>query len=161
MFCSTWRISNASLKSEEIVPCRAWWPTPLIPALRRQRQVDFWVWGQPGLQSEFQDSQGCTEKPCLEKQKQRKEKREKAMSRSCQQNLSGIWVWWFIWDGSLGGAVSGWSFHLSSELSLCNSFHWYFLPHSKKERSFYTLVFLLLEFHVFGKLYLGYSELLG
>jgi hypothetical protein len=30
--------------------------------------VDFWVWGQPGLQSEFQDSQGYTEKPCLEKQ---------------------------------------------------------------------------------------------
>jgi hypothetical protein len=40
---------------------------PLIPALGRQRQVDFWVWGQPGLQSEFQDSQGYTEKPCLEK----------------------------------------------------------------------------------------------
>jgi hypothetical protein len=34
----------------------------LIPALRKQRQADFWVWGQPGLQSEFQD----TEKPCLE-----------------------------------------------------------------------------------------------
>jgi hypothetical protein len=32
--------------------------TPLIPALGRQRQVDFWVRGQPGLQSEFQDSQG-------------------------------------------------------------------------------------------------------
>jgi hypothetical protein len=44
-----------------------WWSTPLIPALRRQRQVDFWVWGQPGLQSECQDSQGYTEKPCLEK----------------------------------------------------------------------------------------------
>jgi hypothetical protein len=28
--------------------------------------VDFWVGGQPGLQSEFQDSQGYTEKPCLE-----------------------------------------------------------------------------------------------
>jgi hypothetical protein len=28
-------------------------------------------WGQPGLQSEFQDSQGDTEKPCLEKQKQK------------------------------------------------------------------------------------------
>jgi hypothetical protein len=27
--------------------------------------------GQPGLQSEFQDSQGYTEKPCLEKQKQK------------------------------------------------------------------------------------------
>jgi hypothetical protein len=41
---------------------RQWWPTPLIPALGRQRQVDLWVQGQPGLQSEFQDSQGYTEK---------------------------------------------------------------------------------------------------
>jgi hypothetical protein len=47
------------------VPDR-WWSMPLIPALGRQRQVDFWVWGQPGLQNEFQDSQGYTEKPCLE-----------------------------------------------------------------------------------------------
>jgi hypothetical protein len=39
---------------------------PLIPALGRQRQVDFWVQGQSGLQSEFQDSHGYTEKPCLE-----------------------------------------------------------------------------------------------
>jgi hypothetical protein len=31
--------------------------------------VDFWVRGQPGLQSEFQDSQGYTEKPCLKKPK--------------------------------------------------------------------------------------------
>jgi hypothetical protein len=45
-----------------------WWRTPLIPALGKQRQVDFWVRGQPGLQSEFQDSQGYTEKPCLKKQ---------------------------------------------------------------------------------------------
>jgi hypothetical protein len=37
----------------------------LIPVLGRQRQADFWVRGQPGLQSEFQDSQGYTEKPCL------------------------------------------------------------------------------------------------
>jgi hypothetical protein len=44
-----------------------WWCTPLISKLGRQRQVDFWVWGQPGLQSEFQDSQGYTEKPCLKK----------------------------------------------------------------------------------------------
>jgi hypothetical protein len=36
---------------------RQWWRMPLIPAL---------VPGQPGLQSEFQDSQGYTEKPCLE-----------------------------------------------------------------------------------------------
>jgi hypothetical protein len=42
--------------------------TPLIRALGRQRQADFCVRGQPGLQSEFQDSQGYTEKPCLKKQ---------------------------------------------------------------------------------------------
>jgi hypothetical protein len=42
---------------------------PLMPALGRQRQAYFWVWGQPGLQSKFQDSQGYTEKPCLKKKK--------------------------------------------------------------------------------------------
>ena len=52
---------------------RRWWRTPLIPALRRQRQADFWVSGQPGLQSEFQDSQGYTEKPCLKKTNKKKE----------------------------------------------------------------------------------------
>ena len=31
----------------------------------------FWVQGQPGQQSEFQDSQGYTEKPCLEKTKRK------------------------------------------------------------------------------------------
>jgi hypothetical protein len=46
-----------------------WWSTPLIPALGRQRQAGFWVRGQPGLQSEFQDNQGYTEKPYLEKPK--------------------------------------------------------------------------------------------
>jgi hypothetical protein len=38
------------------------------PSIERQRQADFRVRGQPGLQSEFQDSQDYTEKPCLEKQ---------------------------------------------------------------------------------------------
>ena len=28
---------------------------PLVPALERQRQVNFWIRGQPGLQREFQD----------------------------------------------------------------------------------------------------------
>jgi outer membrane biosynthesis protein TonB len=50
---------------------------PLIPALGRQRQVGFRVQGQPGLQSEFQDSLGYTEKPCLgKKEKKRKEKKK-------------------------------------------------------------------------------------
>jgi hypothetical protein len=53
---------------------QAWWRTPLIPALGRQRQADFWVQDQPGLQNEFQDSQGYTEKPCLKKQKQKQNK---------------------------------------------------------------------------------------
>jgi hypothetical protein len=80
------------------------------------------------------------------------------ISGSCQQNLASIcnsvWVWW---GGSPGGAVLGPFFCLSSEFCLCNSFHGYFDPHSKKERSVHTLVFILLEFHV----YLGYSKLLG
>jgi hypothetical protein len=50
---------------------RQWRRTPLIPALRRQRQADFWVRGQSGLQSEFQDSQGDTEKLCLQKPKKK------------------------------------------------------------------------------------------
>jgi hypothetical protein len=48
---------------------RAMWHMPLIPALRRQRQVDFWVQGQCGLQSEFQDNQGYTENPPPKKKK--------------------------------------------------------------------------------------------
>lgn len=35
---------------------------------RSQRQEDLRVQGQPGLQSEFKDSHGYTENPCLEKQ---------------------------------------------------------------------------------------------
>jgi hypothetical protein len=50
-----------------------WWRISLIPALGRQRQADFWVWGQPGLQSEFQDSQSYTEKSCLETPPQKKD----------------------------------------------------------------------------------------
>jgi hypothetical protein len=60
---------------KSIVKDRVWWLTPLIPALRRQKQSDFWVRGQPGLQSEFQDSQSYTEKPCLEKPKKKKKKK--------------------------------------------------------------------------------------
>ena len=54
-----------------------WWHTPLILALGRQRQVNLLAQGQPGLQSEFLDSQGYKEKSCLEKKKTRKEERKK------------------------------------------------------------------------------------
>jgi hypothetical protein len=61
---------------------KSWWRTPLIPALGRQRQADFWVRGQPGLQREFQDSQGYTEKPYLKKQKTNKQKKTAKASDS-------------------------------------------------------------------------------
>jgi hypothetical protein len=74
----------AWIKKTNLVAGR-WWRTPLIPALGRQRQADFWVRGQPGLQSEFQDSQGYTEKPRLEKPKnktkQNKTNKQKKLSK--------------------------------------------------------------------------------
>ena len=56
--------------SSENKTSRAWWRTPVIPALGRQRQADLRVQGQPSPQSKFQDSQGYTEKPYLEKTNQ-------------------------------------------------------------------------------------------
>jgi hypothetical protein len=47
---------------------------PLIPEFGSQRQADFWVWGQPGQQSELQDNQGYTEK--LKKPKKKKKKKD-------------------------------------------------------------------------------------
>jgi hypothetical protein len=86
---------------------------------------------------------------------------------SCHQKLAGICnsicVWWLIigMDCRVGQSLDGPSFPLSSKLCLCNSFHGYFVPHSKEKGSIHTLVFLLLEFQVFCKLYLEYSKFLG
>lgn len=49
-----------------------WWRLPFISSLGGQRQTDLWVRGQSGLQSEFLDIQGYTEKrllkpPCPQK----------------------------------------------------------------------------------------------
>jgi hypothetical protein len=60
-----------------------WWQcTPLILALRRQRQADFWI--QSGLQSEFQDSQGYTEKRCLKKQTNKQTNKKKTWTQCLQ-----------------------------------------------------------------------------
>jgi hypothetical protein len=48
-------------------------------------------------------------------------------------------------DPQLGQSLDGPSFCLSSKF--CNSFHGYFVFHSREEQSIHTLVFLL-EFHV-------------
>jgi hypothetical protein len=58
------------------------WCTSFVPELGRQRQADLWVQGQPGLQSEAQDSQGCIKKPYLEnKTKQNKTKQNKTKNK--------------------------------------------------------------------------------
>ena len=73
--------AEPSLQPKNLKFSQAWGHTPLIPALGRQRQADFRVQGQPGLQSEFQDSQGYTEKPCLEKPKKRERERDVGLVR--------------------------------------------------------------------------------
>jgi hypothetical protein len=88
VFCDCDKIQWQKQFKERDCPSRAWWRTPLIPALGRQRQADFWVWGQPGLQSEFQDSQGYTEKPCLEKTTTTTTKRDSPVHSS---RLQAIW----------------------------------------------------------------------
>ena len=60
----------------------------MIPALRRQRQADFCIPGQPGLQSELQDSQGYTEEPCLKKKKKKKKKERKKEGRKERRKAS-------------------------------------------------------------------------
>jgi hypothetical protein len=64
-------------------------------------------------------------------------------------------------DPRVWQSLDGPCFRLSSKLCLCNSFHGCFVPISKKVQSDHTLVFVLLEFHVFCNLYLGYSKFLG
>jgi hypothetical protein len=83
----TWRYKILKIKG-----AGQWWRTPLIPALGRQRQVDFWIRGQPGLQSEFQVSQGYTEKPCLEKSKKKKKKGRKKERKKEKNKGDKDWV---------------------------------------------------------------------
>jgi hypothetical protein len=44
----------------------------------------------PGLQSEFQDSQGYTEKPCLEKQNKTKQNKTK-QKKACRTSKTAQW----------------------------------------------------------------------
>jgi hypothetical protein len=62
---------NSSLKNDHL--CQAVVAPAFNPSTwERQRQEDLRVPGQPGLQSEFQDSQGYTEKTCLETKQNKK-----------------------------------------------------------------------------------------
>jgi hypothetical protein len=67
---------------------------------------------------------------------------------------NSVWVWYLYmgWITQVRHSPDGLFFCLSSKL--CNSFHVYFVPHSRNKISIHTLVFFLLELHVFFKLYL-------
>lgn len=62
----------------------------LIPALRRQGEVDIWVRGHPGLQSEFQNSWDYLEKPCLKKTERKKRKTNKTEKEKKIRGSFGI-----------------------------------------------------------------------
>jgi hypothetical protein len=72
-----------------------WWHIALILPLGRQRGGvgrDLSLQSLPGLWSEFQDSQGYTEKPCLKnqnKQNQKKKKKKKRREKKERERKEG------------------------------------------------------------------------
>jgi hypothetical protein len=92
--------------------------------------------------------------------------KETAISGSFQQNLAGInngvCIWWLIM-GWAPGWDSLWMVHPFNSapnfVTVTPSMDVLF--QILRRGSVHTLVFLLLEFHVFCKLYLGYSKFLG
>ena len=77
-------------------------------------------------------------------------------AKSCLllQQCLGLVVVYGI-DPQVGQSLHGHSFSLCSKVCLCNYFHGYFVPPSKKDRSIHTLIFLLLEFMCFANCILG------
>ena len=78
---------------------------PLTEAFGKKRQADFIVYGQHDLQSEFQDSQDYTMKPCLKKKikiktkqkpktktKQNKTKQNKGINIFKSQTIISLYV---------------------------------------------------------------------
>lgn len=63
--------------------------TPLITEFRRLRQMDHWVRGQPGQQTEFLYRQRYMEKACLEKTKRR---RKTSLAKLPQESVAKIQI---------------------------------------------------------------------
>jgi hypothetical protein len=61
----------------------------LIPALGRLLQSEL-VRGQPGLQCEFQDSQGYTKKHCIQKKKREERERETEIETDREMQASRL-----------------------------------------------------------------------
>jgi hypothetical protein len=69
---------------------RWWWPKPLIPTLKMQRQMVLCEFeGSLILHSMFQDCQDCTEIPCLAKQQQQQHSVHKAVSGTSTELVPG------------------------------------------------------------------------
>ena len=124
------------------------WPTPLIPAFGRQRQADFWVRGQPSLQSEFQGSQGYTEKPCLEKTKNKQQQQQRMDLWEVRHSLkkgnvsfSFAVIAWNCWKGTFlmdhfpGGSTKE-SFILLESL-VCSLSEYHTKPHVLRHNSIF------------------------
>ena len=69
--------------------CKKWliaeprWHTAFIPELGRQRQGVIWIQGQFVLKIDFQGSQGCPEKACLENTKWNKKTNKNNKKVTC------------------------------------------------------------------------------
>jgi hypothetical protein len=63
--------------------------------------MNFWVQGQPGLQSEFQDSQGYTEKPCLETEKKERRKEKSVKEPDFMTLVLMLWGREDEWQGKV------------------------------------------------------------
>ena len=59
----------------------------------RGRRISEFDWGQAGLQSEFQDSQGYTEKYCLRKKKKKKKKASKKASKQTNKQQTDHYLY--------------------------------------------------------------------
>ena len=59
---------------------------PLIPALRRQRQADLWVWGQPGLQIDFHTARATQRHPISKNQNPKQNKTKQPQQNHHQTN---------------------------------------------------------------------------
>jgi hypothetical protein len=92
---------------------------------------------------------------------------ETAISGSCQQNLVGICnsvcVWWLImlWIPGWGSLCMVLPSVSAPNIVSVTPYMGILFPILRRNEVSHTLVFFLLEFHVFSKLYLGYSKFLS
>ena len=100
--CWSWffksNFRNLCLRLNCFRVARHWWLLPLIPELGKQRQVDFLIQGQPGLQRELQDSQEYTEKsslqPSPQKKKGEKNERKQEGQKERKEERITLWTFW-------------------------------------------------------------------